>query len=321
MRVVLLLFLTITVGAQVFDSLEPTIEGATNEDGKEGNLHNGFDIELDAVDTKKFLERLHDMEDEINNELSLSEEQNAELMKKMEDYVEIKKDHVEPMGDTIEEINHNNNVDTALFQGDMILTKEQTKEAIEDIKENEGSRRKRQAFRDENYPKTLWPNGSQWKASIAIIPQMCSAQAARRVFRKATVLWSLDTCINFKESSRAADRITVIAGTGCYSFVGRTGGVQILSLGKGCEMVGIAAHEIGHALGFFHTQSRHDRDQFITLYKQNFLPGWLSQFTKQTKHTNYNYNLTYDYGSIMHYGATVSVMSRMLQRKITVKDF
>ncbi|PIO67021.1 astacin, partial [Teladorsagia circumcincta] len=68
--------------------------------------------------------------------------------------------------------------------------------------------------------------------------------------------------------------------------------------------VGTAAHELGHALGFFHTHSRHDRDQFITVDTENVKPDWLTQFTMQTVKTNYNYNLTYDYGSIMHYGAT-----------------
>ncbi|KAJ1371121.1 hypothetical protein KIN20_033006 [Parelaphostrongylus tenuis] len=33
--------------------------------------------------------------------------------------------------------------------------------------------------------------------------------------------------------------------------------------------VGTATHEIGHALGLFHTQSRHDRDNFITVHLEN----------------------------------------------------
>ncbi|ETN72468.1 astacin, partial [Necator americanus] len=64
-----------------------------------------------------------------------------------------------------------------------------------------------------------------------------------------------------------------------------------------------AAHEIGHSLGLFHTQSRHDRDSYITFNAHNVQHGWVSEYNKETEETNYNYGLAYDYGSIMHYGA------------------
>lgn len=109
------------------------------------------------------------------------------------------------------------------------------------------------------------------------------------------------------------------------------GSDSILFIQKFCfAQVGTAAHELAHAMGFFHMQSRYDRDDYITLYTQNFLVnlrytscekfinkkpwlqnGWLSQFTKQTERTNNNYNLSYDYGGVMHYGATGFVMSSL----------
>ena len=56
------------------------------------------------------------------------------------------------------------------------------------------------------------------------------------------------------------------------------GGKQDISLGFNCDSKGIVIHEIMHALGFFHEQSRSDRDQHIIIYKDNIVSGMLLNF-------------------------------------------
>ncbi|CAJ0592532.1 unnamed protein product, partial [Cylicocyclus nassatus] len=99
------------------------------------------------------------------------------------------------------------------------------------------------------------------------------------------------------------ERILLIYDVGCYSLVGNNHQVQPLSLGRGCDKIGIAAHEIGHSLGFFHTHARHDRDQYIFIHRDRIKPQDLSQFKKESPHTNDNFGIPYDYGSVMHYGS------------------
>lgn len=99
----------------------------------------------------------------------------------------------------------------------------------------------------------------------------------------------------------------------CFSAVGMQGGEQIINV-DGCG-VGSTIHEICHAAGMWHEQSRNDRDDYITILWENIESGRSSNF--ETKGESITANGDYDYGSIMHYGA--DYFSKNDQPTIVVK--
>lgn len=89
--------------------------------------------------------------------------------------------------------------------------------------------------------------------------------------------------------------------SGCNSFVGMVGGEQVINLQDNCS-TGTVIHEIGHAIGLYHEQSRADRDQHVAILCHNIDTGFESQFTPRGSIAQDV--LDYDYRSIMHYGAS-----------------
>lgn len=60
----------------------------------------------------------------------------------------------------------------------------------------------------------------------------------------------------------------------CYSWVGRQGGSQVVSLSRsGCLYHNTVQHELLHALGFNHEQTRSDRDNHIRVLWENISQG------------------------------------------------
>ncbi|ROL40896.1 High choriolytic enzyme 1 [Anabarilius grahami] len=124
----------------------------------------------------------------------------------------------------------------------------------------------------------------------------------RSVIANAMSAFHAKTCIRFVARSSQTDYISIENNDGCFSSLGRTGGKQVVSLNRqGCVYNGIVQHELNHALGFYHEQTRSDRDQYVKINWENMSPDMAYNFQKQN--TN-NQNTPYDYGSIMHYGKT-----------------
>jgi hypothetical protein len=119
-------------------------------------------------------------------------------------------------------------------------------------------------------------------------------------------IWQTHTHFQFTyidpKNSPEKDYLLFKTDTGktCASYVGRQGGAQSIILAKRCNTMNIV-HELGHAIGLWHEQSRLDRDAYVKIIWDNI---------DEQYQYNFNQHITdgkdvgeYDYLSIMHYSA------------------
>lgn len=117
----------------------------------------------------------------------------------------------------------------------------------------------------------------------------------RSQFAAACDWWAVAANITCKERSNERVYFTIFAGSSNWSHIGmQNGQMEIVSWSS----LGIIAHEIAHALGAIHEQSRPDRYQYVFVNERNVQPDMLHNFFVAEGAVVYT---SYDFSSIMHY--------------------
>ncbi len=124
----------------------------------------------------------------------------------------------------------------------------------------------------------------------------------------------------------SGDRIHFFHGNGNYSYIGCTGGAQDISIQKGQAsyyLKGIVIHEVCHALGLFHEQSRVDRDKYIDILWDNIEKDKIHNFQTYVARGIPGADIAeFNFLSIMMYGPTsfAKVVDNVPQPTICKKD-
>lgn len=145
-----------------------------------------------------------------------------------------------------------------------------------------------------------WPNGTMPYVIEATMPNQSRVISAinhwNSAFAGTLRIIPRTTESNYVFFARTTDQ------SNCSSYVGYINfGLQPINVGNYCT-TGNIIHEIGHAFGLWHEQSREDRDNYIKINWANIQSGQSYNFAQNIDDGD---DLgAYDYNSIMHYSGT-----------------
>jgi hypothetical protein len=126
--------------------------------------------------------------------------------------------------------------------------------------------------------------------------------AMRERVRNAMDAWEARTIIRFEVAGpgrTAFVKIVPFDQPYCRANIGYTGRCTYMWLNGVCS-VGLIKHEIGHTLGLYHEQSRHDRNEHVQILWDNIKPGFRGNFSRYTTGRDVG---AYNIDSLMQYSS------------------
>ncbi|XP_010754748.3 meprin A subunit alpha [Larimichthys crocea] len=141
----------------------------------------------------------------------------------------------------------------------------------------------------------------RWKFPIPYILTDSLELNAKGVILQAFEEYRMRSCVDFKPYEGETTYISFTKLSGCWSYVGDDKTGQNISIGARCDTKAIVQHELLHALGFYHEQSRSDRDDYVKIWWDQIEEGMEHNFNKYEDDFITDLNTAYDYESIMHY--------------------
>jgi hypothetical protein len=145
------------------------------------------------------------------------------------------------------------------------------------------------------YTTSFWPGGIvpyEFDGNVTGPNQTAMELAMRE--------WEQVATVDFQECTNACsgDHIRIRDADANNSWIGRRGGEQIINIDAWGNRF-LIAHELGHALAYWHEQARADRDTYVRINWANIINGQEGNFQIRSNGGEYG---PYDFDSVMHYG-------------------